>query len=32
LGKIQKDQLQDYAMRKGMAIEDAEKWLRTNLE
>lgn len=32
LGKIQRDQLQDYAMRKGMAIDDAERWLRTNLE
>jgi len=32
LGKIQKDQLQDYATRKGMPIDDAERWLRTNLE
>ena len=27
LGKIQKDQVTDYAARKGMAVEEAEKWL-----
>jgi 5-methyltetrahydrofolate--homocysteine methyltransferase len=27
IGKIQKDQVTDYARRKGMTIEDAEKWL-----
>ncbi len=32
LGKIAKDQLEDYAARKGMAIEEAEKWLRPVLE
>lgn len=32
LGKINKDQLQDYAKRKGMSIEEAEKWLRPVLE
>lgn len=32
LGKIQKDQLEDYAKRKGMSVEEAEKWLRPNLE
>jgi 5-methyltetrahydrofolate--homocysteine methyltransferase len=32
LGKIGKDQLEDYAIRKGMAIAEAEKWLRPNLE
>jgi 5-methyltetrahydrofolate--homocysteine methyltransferase len=32
LGKIQQDQLEDYAKRKGMSIEDAEKWLRPVLE
>ena len=32
LGKIQKDQLEDYAERKGMTIEDAERWLRPVLE
>ena len=32
LGKIGKDQLNDYAKRKGMTIEEAEKWLRPVLE
>jgi len=32
LGKIARDQLTDYAKRKGMKIEEAEKWLRPNLE
>ena len=32
LGKITKDQLEDYAKRKGMSIEEAEKWLRPVLE
>ena len=32
LGKIGRDQLEDYAKRKGMSIEDAEKWLRPVLE
>jgi len=32
LGKIDRDQLTDYAQRKGMAIEEAEKWLRPVLE
>jgi 5-methyltetrahydrofolate--homocysteine methyltransferase len=32
LGKIQRDQLEDYAKRKNMSIEEAEKWLRPNLE
>ena len=32
LGKIGKDQLEDYANRKGMTIEEAEKWLRPVLE
>ncbi|HUR65632.1 MAG TPA: vitamin B12 dependent-methionine synthase activation domain-containing protein, partial [Chitinophagaceae bacterium] len=32
LGKIAKDQLEDYARRKGMGIEEAEKWLRPVLE
>ena len=27
IGKIQKDQVQDYAARKGMTLEEAEKWL-----
>jgi 5-methyltetrahydrofolate--homocysteine methyltransferase len=32
LGKIAHDQLEDYARRKGMSIEEAEKWLRPVLE
>jgi 5-methyltetrahydrofolate--homocysteine methyltransferase len=32
LGKIKRDQLEDYAQRKGMSLEDAEKWLRPVLE
>ena len=32
LGKIAKDQLEDYANRKGMTIEEAEKWMRPVLE
>ncbi|MBS1607976.1 MAG: methionine synthase [Bacteroidetes bacterium] len=32
VGKIQKDQLDDYAQRKGMSIEEAERWLRPILE
>ena len=31
LGKIQKDQLVDYAQRKGISILEAEKWLKENL-
>lgn len=32
VGKIQKDQLEDYAKRKGMSIDDATRWLRPVLE
>jgi 5-methyltetrahydrofolate--homocysteine methyltransferase len=32
IGKIQKDQVTEYAQRKGMSIEDVEKWLRPILE
>ncbi len=32
VGKITKDQLHDYAERKGMDIADAEKWLRPSLD
>lgn len=32
LGKISGDQLQDYAKRKGMNIDEVEKWLRQNIE
>ena len=31
VGKIGRDQLEDYATRKGMSIEEAEKWLAPNL-
>ncbi|MCO6357234.1 methionine synthase [Roseivirga pacifica] len=31
LGKIEKDQVQDYAQRKGMSLQEAEKWLSPNL-
>jgi 5-methyltetrahydrofolate--homocysteine methyltransferase len=32
VGKIEKDQVQDYADRKGMKLEEIEKWLRPVLE
>lgn len=32
IGKIQRDQLEDYAKRKGMNIEEAERWLSPVLE
>lgn len=31
LGKIEKDQVEDYAKRKGMSIKEVEKWLAPNL-
>jgi 5-methyltetrahydrofolate--homocysteine methyltransferase len=31
LGKIEKDQLLDYARRKGMSVEEMERWLAPNL-
>jgi 5-methyltetrahydrofolate--homocysteine methyltransferase len=31
LGKISKDQVEDYAIRKGMALEETERWLSPNL-
>jgi 5-methyltetrahydrofolate--homocysteine methyltransferase len=31
LGKIGKDQVEDYAERKGMTLEEAERWLAPNL-
>lgn len=31
LGKIQKDQVEDYAERKKMTVEEVEKWLQPNL-
>ncbi len=32
VGKIQRDQLEDYAKRKGMTLDEAERWLRPILE
>jgi 5-methyltetrahydrofolate--homocysteine methyltransferase len=32
IGKIEKDQVVDYANRKGMTVEDVERWLRPVLE
>jgi 5-methyltetrahydrofolate--homocysteine methyltransferase len=32
IGKIEKDQVLDYARRKGMPVEEVEKWLRPVLE
>ncbi len=31
LGKIDRDQVEDYARRRGITIDEAEKWLRPNL-
>ena len=31
VGKIEREQLEDYAARKGMTMEEAEKWLAPNL-
>lgn len=31
LGKIEKDQVEDYAARKGMKVEEIERWLAPNL-
>ena len=31
LGKIGKDQVEDYAARKGIAVDEAERWLAPNL-
>lgn len=31
LGKIEKDQVEEYAKRKGMTIQDVERWLAPNL-
>ena len=32
IGKIGRDQMEDYAKRKGMSLEEAERWLRPVLE
>ena len=31
IGKIAKDQVEDYASRKGMSVQEAERWLGPNL-
>jgi 5-methyltetrahydrofolate--homocysteine methyltransferase len=31
LGKIEKDQVKDYANRKGLSLKEAERWLSPNL-
>jgi len=31
LGKVSKDQIDDYAGRKGMSVEETERWLAPNL-
>jgi len=31
VGKIGRDQVEDYAARKGMSVEDTERWLSPNL-
>jgi len=31
LGKITKDQIDDYAIRKGMSVDEVERWLSPNL-
>ena len=31
LGRVGRDQVEDYAQRKGIAVADAERWLRPNL-
>jgi 5-methyltetrahydrofolate--homocysteine methyltransferase len=32
IGKVQKDQIEDYARRKGMPVEEVERWLRSVLD
>jgi 5-methyltetrahydrofolate--homocysteine methyltransferase len=31
VGKINRDQVEDYARRKGMSVDEAERWLAPNL-
>jgi 5-methyltetrahydrofolate--homocysteine methyltransferase len=31
VGRIERDQVEDYARRKGMAVGEAERWLAPNL-
>jgi 5-methyltetrahydrofolate--homocysteine methyltransferase len=32
VGKLQPDQVEDYAKRKGMTLDEIERWLRQNME
>ncbi len=31
VGRVARDQVEDYAARKGIPVEEAERWLRPNL-
>ena len=31
VGRVGRDQVEDYARRKGIEVAEAERWLRTNL-
>ena len=31
VGRIQRDQVEDYAARKGVEVDEVERWLRPNL-
>jgi 5-methyltetrahydrofolate--homocysteine methyltransferase len=31
VGRVARDQVEDYAVRKGLPVAEAEKWLRPNL-
>jgi 5-methyltetrahydrofolate--homocysteine methyltransferase len=31
VGRVAQDQVADYALRKGISLEEAERWLRPNL-
>jgi 5-methyltetrahydrofolate--homocysteine methyltransferase len=31
IGRIGRDQLEDYARRRGLSVQDAERWLSPNL-
>jgi 5-methyltetrahydrofolate--homocysteine methyltransferase len=31
VGRLAKDQIEDYAARRGMSVEEIERWLRPNL-
>ncbi len=31
VGRLGRDQIEDYAVRRGLSVEEAERWLRPNL-